>query len=244
MSDTQLYGSPSDSALDNGAWQVLELELPGFGTARFEERAAELSADHGYIRLHVESFERSDGRLQLLDNPKHLMVSTASFDVPENASVSFSVEMAAANINGNPDDYRDGFAAFNVMDLETAWVWDHAITSTRAWAVHERLQIPGVVSVEDSLYRVVEDVYHMPAIVGSEFHEFRIELDSREACSRWYVDGRQTYQAASPALPAKVRIGFGLVTLRQIRNGRSESAHGQGMTATFRNFRVPAHQTR
>jgi hypothetical protein len=220
-------------------WQVVEHDVPGIGHIRYEEPTAEFTSDGNGISLRVEKFERGDGRLQLFDNPKHLMISTRSFTVAADSVTSFSVEMAAENIGGDPDDYRSGFVAFNVVDLETAWVWDHAITGKRAWAIHERLQIPGVVTVEESMYRVVEDTYHMPEIDGTQFHDFRIELDTRAGRSRWFIDGRQIYEAASPEFPERVNIGIGLVTLRQIRSGQSQSLRGQGMAARFRNFRVP-----
>jgi hypothetical protein len=229
-------GSTSSAVLD---WNIVETDLPGIGFVRYEEPTAEFTVMGNEISLRVERFERSDGRLQLFDNPKHLMISTRSFELLSGSTTTFSVEMAAENIGGDPDDYRSGFVAFNVVDLESAWVWDHAITSRRAWAIHERLQIPGVVSVEDSMYRVVEDAYHMPELDGERFHDFRIELDAGANRSRWFIDDRKIYEAASPQFPKRVNVGIGLVTLHQIRNGESRSIRGQGMAARYRNFRVP-----
>lgn len=117
------------------------MAVPSVGEVRFEEPSAELKSDGREITLNVPRFERSDGRLQLFDNSKHLMVSTSSFELRPDSVSRFSVEMAAENIGGNADDYRNGFAAFNVADLVSAWVWDHALTSRRTWAIHERLQI-------------------------------------------------------------------------------------------------------
>jgi Family of unknown function (DUF6081) len=220
-------------------WHIVETDLPGVGFVRYEEPTAEFTVTGNEISLRVERFERGDGRLQLFDNPKHLMISDRSFDLRPDSTMKFSVEMTAENIGGDPDDYRCGFVAFNVVDLESAWVWDHAITSRRAWAVHERLQIPGLVPVEDSMYRVVEDVYHMPEIDGERFHDFRIELDTTTNQSRWFIDDRKIYEAASPQFPKRVNVGIGLVTLHQVRSGESRSMRGQGMAARYRNFRVP-----
>jgi hypothetical protein len=240
MGAVRPYGETAAIGSADLQWQIVETDLPGVGFVRYEEPAADFTTVGGEVSLRVDKFERGDGRLQLFDNPKHLMISTRSFELPPDSVTSFSVEMAAENIGGDPDDYRSGFVAFNVVDLETAWVWDHALTSRRAWAVHERLQIPGVVPVEESMYRVVEDTYHMPEIDGEQFHDFRIELDTRAHQSRWFIDDRKIHEAASPVFPARVNVGIGLVTLFQIRNGESRSIRGQGMAARYRNFRVPA----
>jgi hypothetical protein len=46
------------------------------------------------------------------------------------------------------------------------------------------------------------------------------------------------YQTHGTSIPDRVRIGFGIWTMLPIRDGRSRSLDGQGMTARWHRFRV------
>lgn len=239
MSATRCYDDFSDSSSFTDRWAFLEMELPDFGRCRCEEPTAKTSLDNGILTVRVDEFRRFDDQVQVFDNPKHMVLSTETFRVPRSGTTAFSVEMAAENVGGDPDDYRDGFVTFNVLDMSTGWVWDHALTSRRSWAIHEHLYVPGFVPYEESLSWIVENAIHLPGIDGTEFHEFRIEIDAGRGHARWLVDGRPTFEVAAPIIPERLQIGFGLVTLHQIRHGRSTSLRGQGLAGMFRNVWVP-----
>jgi hypothetical protein len=46
------------------------------------------------------------------------------------------------------------------------------------------------------------------------------------------------YQTHGTSIPDRVRIGFGIWTMLPIRDGRSRSLDGQGLSARWRRFRV------
>jgi hypothetical protein len=48
----------------------------------------------------------------------------------------------------------------------------------------------------------------------------------------------QSKETHGTFIPERVRIGFGIWTMLPIRDGRSLSINGQGMTARWRRFRV------
>jgi hypothetical protein len=48
------------------------------------------------------------------------------------------------------------------------------------------------------------------------------------------------YEANGTFIPDRVSIGFGMWTQLPIRDGRSRSLDGQGMTVRWHDFRVPA----
>jgi hypothetical protein len=239
MSRTRCYGEFGGPALDPAKWAFLEMSLPDFGSCRCEEPGAKTTVADGAVEVRIEEFQRYHDTVQVFDNPKHMVLSSARFELPRDGVATFSVEMMAEDLGGNPDDYRDAFVTFNVLDMASAWVWDHAATSKRAWAIHEHLYLPGVLPFEDSISWIVENANQLPNLDGNRFHEFRIDLDRGASLARWYVDGRPTFEVSAPIRCERVQVGFGLVTLHQIRDGRSTSLRGQGLLGRFRNFQVP-----
>jgi hypothetical protein len=65
-----------------------------------------------------------------------------------------------------------------------------------------------------------------------------IKLDRSKSTVAWHVDGRSVYETHGTLIPERVRIGFGIWTMLPIREGRSRSLGGQGMSARCRRFRV------
>ena len=63
-------------------------------------------------------------------------------------------------------------------------------------------------------------------------------LDPTTSTVVWRVAGRTVYETAEPHLPERVRIGLGIFTMLPIRNGRSRSLHGQGISARYRRVRT------
>jgi hypothetical protein len=52
------------------------------------------------------------------------------------------------------------------------------------------------------------------------------------------VDGHRVYEAHGIFIPERARIGIGIWTTLPIRDGRSQSLDGQGLSARWRRFRV------
>jgi hypothetical protein len=156
------------------------------------------------------------------------------------ASSKFSVEMAAENIRGNPDDYRDGVAAFVVQDMETAMIFDSIANGKHGYVVYERLHVPGVTSSEQAFTYVIDSPF-VPVDYSEpgKYHEYSISLDTSDNSARWFVDKHLVFKACDiPTMPKSVRLGFGLFTLHPIIDGKSCSLRGQGMVGRWRNFKV------
>jgi hypothetical protein len=224
------YDPFDTDTLDEGRWQWLET------TSRCVEPTAKTLVGGGTLEVSVQRFERAHDEVQIGDNPKHVMISTQGFALEPGTVATFSVDMAADNINGNPLDYRDGFASFNVLDMVSGTVWDHICTGLRAFAIHEKLFIPGVTTREESFTWVAEAPLHFQLQPG-RLHTYTVEVDTVARQVRWYVDGQQVFEARDQEMPAEVRIGWGLITLHPIRNGRSTSLRDQGMVGRWSRFR-------
>lgn len=239
MAGEVLYDNLRGPGLADRRWQVLEFPLEDGTIWRHEEPSAKTADAEGALGLRVERYERSHDTVQIFDNPKHLVVSVEEFAVPRSGESVFSVQMAAETIGSDPIDYRDGFIAFNVLDLSTAAVFDHIATSKRALAVHERLFVPGVVDPGDAFSWFVEAPFSLVPFDPSEFHEYSIAFSPADRRVRWFIDDRLTFEARDVEVPNSLRVGFGLFTLHPIAEGRSVSLRGQGMAGRWRDFRVP-----
>lgn len=219
-------------------WEVLEIPLAD-GVWRHEEPALRTSIADGVVELRVERFERSHDTVQIYDNPKHLIVSPTKYDVPRRGESVFSVHMAVENIAGNPLDYRDGFAAFNVFDLANADIFDHIATGKRALVVHERLLVPDAVDPADAFTWIVEAPLALDEFDPTGFHEYVIAFDPAARRVRWFVGDRLTFEAREVDVPRTLQVGLGLFTLHPLANGRSVSLRGQGMAARWKKLQVP-----
>jgi hypothetical protein len=127
-------------------------------------------------------------------------------------------------------------AAFHVFDLEVSTrVLSVCGTSTRVLALDEQL---GAFAGVDPFIYMIESPY---VDYDDDFTRLRaceITLDRSESTAAWQVDGRTVYQTQGTVIPERVRLGFGIWTMLPIRDGRSCSLHGQGMSARWRRFRT------
>ncbi|WP_280266291.1 DUF6081 family protein [Nocardia wallacei] len=232
-----LYDDLSGPALRDDRWQYLQVPLDETQSWTYREPDAKTDVGAGAVSIRIDEFTRSHSQVQILDNPKHLLVSTEEFDLTAGPR-TFSVEMTAENIGATGEDYRDGFAAFNVLDMATADVFDLIVTSRHAHAIHERLFVPGVVDPADAFTHVVHAPLAGLDIAPGGFHRYAVTLDRDGRTVTWRIDGRPVFVTHPDSLPTAVRIGFGLITLHPIHDGRSTSLRGQGLHGHWRNFDI------
>ena len=139
-----VYDPFTGPELDPAKWAPLSIPLPDGSTWTTVEPQARRIVGGGTLRLRIEPFTRCHDEVQIFDNPKELWLSSTAFPLPPRGRLRFSVEMAVETFGGDPHDYRDGFAAFNVLDMATGMVFDHAATSRHLYSIYERLLVPGV----------------------------------------------------------------------------------------------------
>jgi hypothetical protein len=237
MNTLQTYENFSSDVLDTNKWFILEIPVGEGESRRYEEPHAKVTIKDGVLEVDIARFETFHDQVQMFDSGKQAYFSTKSFPLPAQREAVFSVEMAVTNHGGNPDDVRDAFASFNVVDLASGAVFDAIATSRRLYALHERLQVPGV-RAEDVFTYIVEAPLASLSTEPGQFHEYTITFDraNRRAC--WYVDGTRVYALDNlKVFPDEVQIGFGIFTLHPLRQGKSTALRGQGMRSRWRNFR-------
>lgn len=219
-----LYDDFSSPALDASRWAIARVPLGNDNYWYYKDEEARLTCGGGHCIIDIPRFTAKHDQVQIFDNPKHLYLATTSW-ATDRGQVAFSTTLAA-EVTGEPDDYRDGFASFNVLDFESALVLDIIANGHHVWAIYERLLIPGVTTAEEAFTEVVELAVETAPM---KEHECRIEYDAERGRALWFVDGEERLvREGIPVTASRLTIGFGIITLHEIRDGKSTSCRGQG----------------
>lgn len=238
LASNEMSWIPADIGSDafGDGWVPAVIPTPQGPSERIDPHSR-TTVEDGVISVDIQQFSASSDDHQGLDNTKYLMFTTQNFALPSDGQASFAVDMAVRDVDGNPDDYRSGAAAFILNDFEsgTHLVFDMLATSKRVYAVFERLSGPGV---DVSFARVTENPF-LPADEDyEEFHSYQTTLDRSARTVRFFVDSLLVHEERDvEPFPESVHLGLGILTLRAISGGRSVSNVGQGMVARWRNVR-------
>jgi Family of unknown function (DUF6081) len=238
MTYDELRGPDLDAAL----WQPVRLPLPTGGEHIPLDPNAELAVGDGEVRVTIPRFSLSHDAFQSVDSVKYAIYSTRQFELPVDQSETFAADLAIENIAGDPNDFRRAIAAFQVSDLEVSKrVFSVCGTSTRVLAMHEHLPLGGGGPGEPFVH-VIESPYEDFDDDFTRHRTAEITLDRSRSAAAWQVDGRTVYEAHGILIPERVRIGFGIYTQLPMRDGRSRSLEGQGMSVRWRRFRVASSE--
>ncbi|WP_396655612.1 DUF6081 family protein [Microbacterium sp.] len=224
-----------ESGFDGVHWQ--HLEYPGLGPDGIPwvcaERSARSTLADGKLSVTIDRFE-IEHAIQPVDNCKHVLLSTETFEVPADGWLSASARVSAENINATPRDYRDGFATLILIEPSTGWVFDCGVTGDQVFAIHERLPLPDVTAFT----RIVQDPLARVTRGPGEPHEFRMVLDAANRTATWFINDRLVFEASAVVIPARVNVGLGIFTLHPTDGEHSRSLHGQGIAASWEDIRI------
>lgn len=230
------YDELTGPDLDATRWSPARLPLPTGGEHVPLDPNAQVAVGEGEVRVTIPRFSLSHDTFQPADSAKYLIFSTREFELPLNRPATLAVDLAVRNIGGEPGDFRLGIAAFHALDFDVSKrVFAVCGTSTRVLALHEQL---GAWGAGKSFYDVVESPYEDFDDDFTALRACEIVLDRSTSTASWRVDGRRVYEVHGTFIPERVRIGFGIWTMLPIRDGRSRSLNGQGMSARWRRFRL------
>jgi len=222
--------------LDAARWSPARLPLPTGGEHIPLDPNAELAIGRGELRVTISRFSLASDTFQPADSAKYIVFSMRQWELPPDRPATFAVDQAVENIGGDPGDYRRAMAAFQVFDMEVSKrVLSIFGTSTRVFALDEQL---GAWGAAEPFYHVVESPYEDFDDDFTQLRVCEITLDRSSSTATWRVDGHTVYQTHGTLIPERVGIGFGIWTMLPIRDGRSRSLDGQGMSARWRRFRV------
>jgi hypothetical protein len=230
------YDELTGPDLDAALWSPARLPLPTGGKHIPVDPNAEVAVGEGEVRVTISPFSLAHDTFQPADSAKYLIFSTRHFELPPDRPATFAADVAIENIGVRPGDFRRGLAAFHAFDFDVSKrVFAVCGTSTRVLALHEQL---GAWGAGEPFYYVVESPYEDFDDDFTRLRACEVTLDRSSSTASWHVDGHPVYVAHGTFIPERVQLGFGIWTQLPIRDGRSRSLDGQGMTARWRRFRV------
>lgn len=229
------YDDFTSPHLDPNKWTIAAFPLGDGNFWRWEEPQARVKTGDGKLEITVSPYTRYHDQVQIFDNPKHLILGTQNFPVPEKGIISFSFKMGAITIDGHSNDFRDGFASFNVLDFSSGMVFDFIATSARIGVIYERLLMPGLTTPEEAFTEIVDVGPNQPGCLSP----CRIDYDSKEYKVDYWLNGKKILSHSDlPVQPGNLFMGMGLITLRPIANDQSTSLRGQGGTGLWTDIKI------
>ena len=177
--------------------------------------------------MGVRRFTRRHDRIQILDNAKHVLFSTETFEVGSGLRLSW--EMGAEGSDCAPGDLYDGFASFLCLDFSTGTAIDVFCRDEMCAAVFARLPFPGieVADVEPMKYWALFDEKTLPT---AGLHKYSIEIAPARSEIVWTVDGQGLRAQRLPDYElGPLMLGLGLMTEKDLTADGSISCHGQGL---------------
>jgi Family of unknown function (DUF6081) len=232
---TVAYDDFAGDRLDDDRWTYLT--MPGRGgseTWTCFEPEAEARVREGTLDLFISRFTSKQRRLQAIGDVKHELVSRSSFSTRDGVAV-FALDMAATRVGAMPADYRDGFASFMLIDIESGWSLQVCCNGYNTFGFHDS---------PDRTYRshqpttVTFAAAQVPSIIGqSRRHE--IIIDSGDASVEWWADGKLTSRLDDADIPASLHIALGLATLISAQSIPAEPVrYASGLSVSFGPFGV------
>jgi hypothetical protein len=177
---------------------------------------------------------RSHDGVQILDNAKHMYFSRRRFEVPDEGEIAVEAEIKAQVLNGTPEDLYDGFVSLNLLDFTTGLAIDFFVCNEKCATVYARLPFPGV-SLDDEAPPGRPKVFAIFKELSlpdgpQQPHRYRITYSKADDTFSWYVnDVLVNREAQTPVKMDGFICALGLMTEKEIRDGKSVSVHGQGI---------------
>ena len=222
--------------LDDHNWQLAGVPLGNGNFWMYQDRNARVSLVDDVVEIDIQRFSNSHDEVQIFDNPKQLYLTKSGYEPGSDGVIAFSCMMKAKIINGDSQDYRDGFCAFNVLDFSSAMVFDIVSNGSKIWAIYERLLIPGLTSPDQAFTHLISI---NRCTSTEEFLQCLIVYDRNNDRTDYYIDNKLIYCAEHVPLKIdRLQAGFGLITLHPIQNGKSRSCRGQGGRGVWSGFNI------
>jgi hypothetical protein len=227
-----VYGDFADILKPDSKWVQAGFPTPD-GFWEYREPNALVLVQNGKLRVTAVPLTRENHDVQILDNAKHMYFSRERFTVPEEGEISVELEIRAKILNGTPDDLYDGFVSINLLDFNTGLAIDFFVCNEKYATVYARLPFPGVTidGPETGKPKVFAIFKELPLPDGPQQpHRYKIAYNRAEDTFRWYVNDQLVNEETG--VPVKMDgflCALGLMTEKDIRDGKSASLHGQGV---------------
>ncbi|MBI2724080.1 MAG: hypothetical protein HYX50_03360 [Chloroflexi bacterium] len=227
--ESVVYGDFADILKPETKWAI-----GGFPGWEYREPDAVVVVQNGYLRVAAVPLTRSNATLQILDNAKHMYFSRELFRVPEGGAISVELEIKAQKVNGIPDDFYDGFVSVNLLDFSTGLAVDFFVSNECFATVYARLPFPGtsVADAEGQKYFALFKEQPLPK-GPQQRHHYKVTYDQGAAELRFEVEGRLVNRETNVPRMESFLAALGLMTEKDMVDGKSVSCHGQGLVGEW-----------
>lgn len=227
-----VYGDFADILKPDSKWVQAGFQTPD-GFWEYREPNALVLVQNGKLRVTAVPLTRAHDGVQILDNAKHMYFSRERFAVPGDGEISVETEITARVINGVPEDLYDGFVSLNLLDFSTGLALDFFVCNEKFATVYARLPFPGtaIEGERSGKPKVFALFKELPLPDGPQQpHRYRITYSKAEDIISWYVnDELVNRETGVPVKMDGFLCALGLMTEKDIRDGKSASLHGQGL---------------
>lgn len=223
--ETVEYGGYADLLKPDSKWAI-----GGFPGWEYREPNAVVVVQNGRLRVAAVPLTRRHDTVQILDNAKHMYFSRETFAVPAGGEISVELEIRAQKVNGVPDDFYDGFVSLNLLDFSTGLAVDFFVSNERYATVYARLPFPGSPEPPDGGQKYFALFREQPLPKGPQQpHRYRITYDQGNDELRFYVEDELVNREQDVPRFSSFIAALGLMTEKDIQDGKSVSCHGQGL---------------
>jgi len=234
--ETVVYGDFADILKPESKWAI-----GGFPGWEYREPDAVVVVQNGTLRVTVMPLTRGHTSVQILDNAKHMYFSKETFAVPPGGEISVELDILARKFNGMPNDFYDGFVSLNLLDFSTGLAVDFFVSNECYATVYARLPFPGT-TVEDEGQKYFALFKEQPLPKGEQQrHRYRITYDQGAGELRFYVEGALVNREVNVPKMGSFIAALGVMTEKDIVDGKSVSCHGQGMDAQWSPLTITRH---
>lgn len=225
----------------DATWTIGAFALPDGTTWEYREPGAVVLVRNGWLQVAAVPYTRSNDRVQILDNAKHMYFSKERFAVPPGGRITFEIQVAARTVGTQPGNLYDGYVSWNLLDFTTGWALDFFTGGDTIATVYGRLPFPGAVLPETGQARafcIFNELKDLTTAQG-QVHAYRITYDQGADTVEFEADGKLVDRYEQ--VPDKI-TGFtaalGLMSEIDQVDGKSVSCHGQGVIGRWSPMRV------
>jgi len=227
----------------NRFWEYGGFPLPDDSFWQYREPNAVIVVEGERMRATAK-LSRANDQVQILDNAKNMFFSTKRFEIPEQGYISFEWDMKALCSGTKPHDLYDGFVSVNLLDFSTGVALDFFACNDVIASVYALLPFPGVPEPGDTENTVKPkyfcDFNELPlSTTAGQQHHYRISYHRGKDEVRFFLDEQEVGMYTE--VPVKINgliIALGLMTEKQIEQGKSVSVHGQILSGIWGAFTI------
>ncbi|MHA6484764.1 DUF6081 family protein [Paenibacillus sp. strain BS8-2] len=233
MGTTKVLGDFHTILNDGEVWRTGGFPLQDGTFWPYREPEAVVIVRDGILYVRA-AISRSNDKVQILDNAKHMYYSAEPVQVPENGEISFELKIRARTKDTTPGDLYDGFVSLNLLDFTTGGALDFFVGNDQYASVYAVLPFPGVKVPDTEGTKYFCIFKENKDFAPREFNTYKITYNRNADEVVFYVNGTEVRRESH--VPVKFNqflVALGIMTEKDLTPEGSVSAHGQTVIAEW-----------